>query len=124
MDIKTRLKPEGSIVSGVAVSGSVLALYSMSCGQMAEAYASDSNHPALESSRKKCAITAFLFVSVMTLLTKDANVGILGYGTLVAVDMSYRHSIMADPATGIVQPPAEATYAPAENVTPIYQQAV
>lgn len=121
--IKSVLKPEGSIVAGIAVSGSVVALYSMGCGSMASAHYSDANQMSLENSRKKCAATAFVFVAALTVLTKDANVGILGFSTIVAMDLSYRHAIMADPATGVVQPPAESTYAPAENVTPLYAQA-
>ena len=121
--IKSILKPEGSIVAGIAVSGSVAALYSLGCGSMAEVHYSDANQLSIENSRKKCAATAFIFVSALTVLTRDANVGILGFGTIIAMELAYRHAIMADPATGVVQPPAESTYAPAQNVTPLYAQA-
>lgn len=121
--IKSILKPEGSIVAGIAVSGSVAALYSLGCGNMAQVHYSDANMMSIENSRKKCAATAFLFVSALTVLTKDANVGLLGFGTIIAMEIAYRHAIMADPSSGIVQPPAESTYTPAENVRPLYAQA-
>ena len=122
MQFKSILKPEGSVVSGLAVAGSVYVLYQLDLGPVASAHASDANHSALETSRKKAAYTSFLLVSVLTLLTRDANVGILGYGSIIAMEVHYRHAIMVDPATGIMQPPAETSYQPAANVVPLNQQ--
>jgi hypothetical protein len=119
---KSVLKPEGSIVSGIAVAGSVYAIYAMHVGTIAQAHASDSNHISLESSRKKAGYTSFIFVSVVTLITRDANVGILGYGSIVAMEAVTRHAIMANPATGQMESPAETTYQPAENVVPMQNQ--
>jgi hypothetical protein len=122
MEIKSVLKPEGSVVSGIAVAGSVIGIYALGLGTVAQAHASDANHISLESSRKKVAITSFIFVSTVTLLTRDANVGILGYGTMIAADIHFRHAIMANPDTGAVEAPGETAYLPAANVTPIRQQ--
>lgn len=113
MKWKSILKPENSVIAGVAVAGSVWALYNMNIGPAATAHASDANHPALESSRKKAAYMSFLMVSGLTLITKDSNVGLLGYASIIAVDLNYRHSIMAHPVTGQMMPPAESTYYPA-----------
>lgn len=122
MQFKSVLKPEGSVVSGIAVAGSVYAIYALHVGNIASAHASDSNHLSLESSRKKAGYTSFLFVSAITLITRDTNVGILGFGSIVVMELSARHAIMADPFTGKMQSPAETTYAQAENVVPIDQQ--
>jgi len=111
------LKPEGSVVSGIATAGGVYAIYSLQIGPVSQAYASDANHSALESSRKKAGYMSFLFVSVVTLLTRDNGVGILGYSSIIAMEASYRHAIMADPNTGIMQPPIQSGYAPAQNVS-------
>ena len=119
---KSILKPEGSVVSGVAVAGSVYAIYAMNVGTIAKAHASDANHMSLESSRKKAGYTSFILVSVVALLTRDTNVGMLGYGSIVAMEVITRHAIMADPTSGVMQPPAETTYVQAENVTPIVNQ--
>jgi hypothetical protein len=107
------LKPEGSIVSGIAVAGGVWAIYNMNLGPASTAQASDANHSALESSRKKAGYMAFLFTAGITLVTRDANVGLLGFGSIVAMELNYRHAIMADPITGIMQPPAGSSYQPA-----------
>lgn len=123
MNFKSVLKPENSIVAGVAVAGLVYAIYQGALGPVSQAHASDANHPALESTRKKAGYTAFAAVAALTLIAKDANIGILGFGSIIAMEAHYRHAIMADPATGRIIPPAESVYAPAENVVPITQQA-
>lgn len=119
---KSVLKPEGSIVAGVAVAGSVYAIYSMNVGTVSQAHASDANHVSLESSRKKAGYTSFILVSALTLISKDANVGILGFGSIAAMEVLYRHAIMVEPFSGVMQPPAETTYQAAENVVPIQDQ--
>ena len=113
---KSVLKPEGSIVSGIAVAGSVFATYAMSVGPLAAVHMTDANHPSLETSRKKAGYTSFILVSALTLITRDGNVGVLGYGSIIAMELIYRHGIMADSVTGVMQPPSPTRYTPAENV--------
>lgn len=123
MSFKSILKPEASTVAGLAVVGTVFAIYQLNVGSVAQAAATDSNHPVLESSRKKAGYTALAMVSALTLITKDANIGILGGGTIIAMELSYRHGIMANPQSLRMQNPNPATaYEPAENVYPIYAQ--
>jgi NADH:ubiquinone oxidoreductase subunit H len=122
MEIKSRLKPEGSITSGIATMGIVYATYQLDVGSVSQAAASDANHPILESSRKKAGYTSFVVVAAISLITRDANVAILGFASIVAMEAHYRHAIMADPTTGIMQPPAGTAYAPAQNVVPFAQQ--
>lgn len=110
---RSMLKPEGSIIGGVAVAGSVWAIYNMNVGPVSTAHASDANHAALESSRKKSGYTAFIFVSAITLIAKDVNIGILGFASIIAMELDYRHAIMVSPVTGMIQPPAESSYSPA-----------
>ena len=123
MNFKSILKPENSVVAGIATMGLVYAIYELNVGNVSQAHHSDANHPALEGSRKKAGYTAFAAVAGLTLVTKDANVGILGFMSIVAMEVTYRHAIMIDSASGRVQPPSETAYIPAENVVPITQQA-
>jgi hypothetical protein len=116
---KSVLKPEGSIVSGIAVAGLVYSIYSLDLGPVSNVQMTDPNHPALETSRKKAGYTAFIAVAVMTLLTRDGNVGMLGFASIIAMEAHYRHAIMADSITGIMQPPSPTKYTPAENVVPL-----
>jgi len=120
---KSILKPEASTVAGLASVGTVFAVYQLNVGSVAQAAASDANHPVLASSRKKAGYTAFALIGVLTLLTKDANVAILGGGTIIAMELSYRHGIMANPQSLKMQNPSpETAYEPAENVIPMYSQ--
>jgi hypothetical protein len=120
---KSILKPEASTVAGLAAVGTVFAVYQLNIGSVAQAAATDANHPVLESSRKKAGYTAFALVGILTLITKDANVAILGGGTIIAMELSYRHGIMANPQSMRIQNPSPDTaYEPAENVIPMYAQ--
>src|SRR6266536_312395 len=116
---KSILKPEGSVMAGVATVAAVYGVYQLNVGPTSTAAASDANHPVLESSRKKAGWTALVLVSALTLITRDGNVGVLGYGTIVAMELSYRQAIMAHPETGRIQAPVESAYQPAENVYPM-----
>lgn len=122
MSFRSVLKPEGSIMASVAAIGTVVAIYNLEIGPVSGAQATDANHPALETSRKKAGYTAFAIVSGLFLITRDGNVAILGYGTIAAMEISYRHAIMADPVTGTITPPAQSQYQNAANVVPITQQ--
>lgn len=114
MTIKSILKPENSAVAGVAVAGSVMAIYSLDVGTVASAHASDANHNALESSRKKAGYTAFIFVAGIALITKDMNIAILGGATIIGMELHYRHAIMVNPQTNQVEPPNPSEYQPAQ----------
>lgn len=121
MQFKSVLKPEGSVMAGIATIGAVYGLYQLDVGPVSTAHATDPNHPSLESSRKKAGYSALILVSGLTLITRDANVGILGFATIIAMELHYRHAIMTHPATGQIQAPNATAYEPAENVTPLYQ---
>lgn len=123
MSWKSVLKPEGSVIAGLATVGAVYGLYQLNIGNVSTAHASDANHPALETSRKKAGYEAYVLVGALTLLTKDANVGVLGFLTICGMEIAYRHGIMADPLSGKIQNPNPVSaYEPAENVVPIYAQ--
>lgn len=122
MSFKSILKPEGSSMAGIATVAAVYGVYQLNVGSVAQAHATDPNHPALDTSRRKAGLTSLVFVAAMVLLTRDANLGILGGGTIIAMELSYRHSIMAHPQSGRMVPVNPGQYQPAENVYPLYAQ--
>lgn len=123
MSFKSILKPDASTMAGLATVGTVFALYQLNIGPVSQAAASDANHPVLESSRHKAGYAALAVVGALTLITKDANIAILGGGTIIAMELSYRHAIMAHPQSLKMQNPSPSTaYEPAENVVPLYAQ--
>lgn len=119
MTWKSVLKPEASVTAGVATIVAVYGIYQLNVGPVALAHATDANHPAMITSRKKAGYMALTLVAALVLVTKDANIGILGGGTIIGMELAYRHGIMADPMTGKIQNPnPNAAYEPAENVIP------
>lgn len=117
MSWKSILKPEASVMVGIAEIGAVYGVYQLNVGSSAQAQATDANHPALEASRKKAGYTALVLVAGLFLVTKDANAFILGAGTIVAMELSYRHAIMANPQSGTIENPSPSSaYQPAQNV--------
>jgi hypothetical protein len=121
MQFRSVLKPEGSVMAGIATVGVVYGIYQLDVGNVSMAQASPANHPSLEASRKKAGYTAIVLVGGLTLLTRDANVGILGFATIIAMELHYRMAIMSAPDTGKIQAPNASSYEPAENVVPMYQ---
>jgi hypothetical protein len=123
MVFKSYLKPEGSILSGVALMGVVFAIYQLNIGTQSQASMTDANHPVVETSRKKAGYEAAVLVGGIGLIAKDANIIILGSAAIIAMELTYRHSIMSDPQTGQMVSPMESSYMPAGGVTSsAYQQ--
>jgi hypothetical protein len=120
---KSILKPEGSVMAGIATVAAVYGVYQLNCGSVAEVQLTTPNHTALEQSKVKAGYEALVLVAGLSLLTRDANIGILGGLTIIAMEINYRHAIMAHPETGKMIPPAASAYEPAQNVVPLYQQA-
>jgi hypothetical protein len=109
---KSVLKPSDSVVMSAATVGVVFAVYELHLGSVAQAGATDANHPANTSAKKKAGYEALALVAGLTLITKDANVGILGGATIIAMEISYRHAIMTSPVTGQIVPPDQSQYTP------------
>ena len=123
MTWKSILKPEASTMAGLATVGVVFGIYQLEVGSVAQAASTDANHPVLNSSKRKAGYTALVLVSALVLLTKDANIGILGGGTIIAMELSYRHGIMVNPQSMSMQNPnPQVAYEPAENVVPFAYQ--
>lgn len=120
---KSYLKPENSIIAGLAVMGLVYADYQLNCGTIAQVHMTDANHPAVETSRKKAGYSAFVLVGGIGLIARDANIIILGSATIIAMELMYRHAIMAHPQTGRMQPPDGLyEYRPAGSTSDMYDQ--
>lgn len=110
-------------MGSLATVGVVYGVYQLNLGPSAVVSATTPNHPALEASRKKAGYTALTLVGALFLLTRDANMFILGCGTVIAMEVSYRHSIMSDADSNTMQRPSPyADYAPAQNVVPFPMQ--
>ena len=123
MAFKSILNPSASTMASLATVGTVFAVYQLNVGNVSQAAATRSNNPALENSRKKAGYMSLAVVSALTLITKDANIGILGGGAIIGMELAYRHGIMADNQSMKMQNPSpETAYMPAENMVPLPYQ--
>jgi len=104
------LKPDGSIAIGIATMIATVVIYDRSLPSGAIMHATDANDINIEAGRKKATWTAAGVLSVITLLTKDINVFILGGVTLAALDFHARHANASNPATGALV--SDTGYAP------------
>jgi hypothetical protein len=106
MAIKSILKPDGSVALGLATGIMVYAVYDHSLPSTATIHATDALDANVDAARKKAAWTSAGVVSIVTLLTKDVNILILGGVVLFALDFHTRHANASNPETGELVSPA------------------
>jgi hypothetical protein len=94
------LKPDGSIAIGIATMVTVYTIYDRSLPDSATMHATDSGDINIDAGRRKATQTSAAVLGVITLLTKDVNVFILGAVMLFALDMHARHANASDKDTG------------------------
>src|SRR2546421_494501 len=87
MQIKSILKPEGSMLAGLATVVAVYGVYQLNLNTTSQAHASDPNHPVLEASRKKAGWTSLILVAGVGLLARDLNVFTLGAATVIVMEL-------------------------------------
>jgi hypothetical protein len=105
------LKPENSMIAGLAVVGLVIADYNLHNGPVSSVALSpaESGGGNLTTSNRKAGWTSLIMVAGISLLAKDANIFILGTAAIIAMHSSYLHSIAVSPAlNAIVSGPAAA----------------
>ncbi|SRR6266705_6949788 len=117
---KSILKPEGSMVAGIATAALVYGVYTANVGSTVTLHASPSGDPNGRAARKKAAIEAVTIVAAVSLLARDINIFILGGGVTVLLDWHARHAVEAHPETG--QLADNSGYVPAEQAVPMADQ--
>lgn len=105
------LKPENSMIAGLAVVGLVIANYNLHNGSASAVALSPAEAGAgnLTTSNKKAGWSSLILVAGISLLAHDANIFILGAAAVIAMHSSYLHSIAVSPSVNaIVSGPAAA----------------
>lgn len=113
MTIKSILKPENSVVAGLATVGLVAGVYQLDVGPVSQVHASDAGHGANTAGIKKAGYTSLVLVAGITLLARDPNIAILGGAAIIAFHSHYRHANLVNPQTNQVEGPGPAAYQPA-----------
>jgi hypothetical protein len=115
------LKPEGSIMAGIATGALVYAVYSTNVGNLATVHSTPAQDGNAMAARKKAAIEAVAVVAAISLLARDVDIFILGGGITVLLDWHARHAVATHPDTG--QLVDNTGYVPAEQAVPVAEQA-
>lgn len=112
-NIKPVLKPENSVVAGIATIALVAAVYQLDAGSVSQVHASDAGHGANTAGIKKAGYTNLVLVAGLTLLARDPNILILGGAAIVAFQAHYRHANLVNPNNNMVEAAGPAAYTPA-----------
>jgi hypothetical protein len=96
------LKPEGSLMAGLATAAMVYGTYTFSLPNGAAMHATDPQDLNIEAGRRKAAIQSAAVVGVVSLLAKDKTIFVLGGLMLIALDWHARIANAASPQTGKV----------------------
>jgi hypothetical protein len=98
------LKPENSMIAGLAVVGLVIANYNLHNGAVASVALSpaESGSGTLTTSNRKAGWSSLVMIAGISLLAKDGNIFILGAAAVIAMHSSYLHSIAVSPAVNAI----------------------
>jgi len=108
-------KPADSMTIGLATAGGVFVIYSAKVGPVADLHATLPGDPNANAAIRKAGWESIALVTAMTLLSRDLNVAILGFGAIMLEHTMHLHAEMVSPASGQIQA-TPAAYAPAGSV--------
>ena len=110
MEFKSILKPDGSVLMGIATAALVAVIFAKNTANTSVIHATPANDQNVNMGRQKATLTSIGVLSFITLITKDVNVFILGGLTTVALDFNCRHANAVAPGTNTLvsgtEPPA------------------
>lgn len=96
------LKPDQSVIAGLATAAVAYAAYQNDLPTLAECRTSDAGDPDLDSAERSATIKAAGLVGLVSLLTKDPTIFMIGGAVVIALAWSHRHANYIDPMTGRV----------------------
>lgn len=96
------LKPESAILTGLATGAIVLAFHAQATPTQADIQALPAGTKDIDQSERKATFMSAGAVAVISLLTKDPTVFIIGSAVTVGMAFWTRHSNFKDPASGII----------------------
>lgn len=107
-------KPADSMTIALATAGGVAMIYGAKVGPVADLHATIPGDVSANAAVKKAGWESIALVAAMTLLSRDLNVAILGFGMVMLEHTMHLHAEMTSPASGqIAQVTSPAAYQPA-----------
>ena len=108
-------KPADSISTAALAGIGVFTVYGGKVGPVADVHTTTPGDPNANAAIKKAGWASLALVGVLTFLTRDLNVLIVGAGAIVLEHTMYLHAEMANPANGQITV-SQAAYAPAAGI--------
>ncbi len=103
------LKPEASLIGGIALASLVYGVYSQATPNIADIRVAKPNDPDIASARKMAAWSTAAVVGGVALIAQDKTMFIMGAGMIVMLDWWHRHANLVDPITSRATAPMIAT---------------
>ncbi len=103
------LKPDQSIIGGLALASVVYGVYSQATPTIADIRSVPPNDPDIASARKLAAFSTAAVVGAVSLIAQDKTMFIMGAGMIVMLDWWHRHANLVDPGTSRATAPMIAS---------------
>lgn len=100
MALKSVLKPDSSVMVGLAEAAAVYVIYQSMLPNHADLRSAPAHDGTVESARKAAAWKSAAVLGFVFLLSQDLNSFLIGGLALGAIDYSVKHSNGTNPATG------------------------
>lgn len=100
------LKPEISLPVALGTGAVVVGIYTLNMPGLTDVKGAPAGNPHVAGSRKVATWESIGLVGVLSLLTKDPVVFLVGGLMVVGMDFAYRHANVQDPQNGKVMPAA------------------
>lgn len=98
------LKPDASLMAGLAVAGVVYGVYSNALPSVADVRAAQPNNADISAAERSATWISLAVVSGVSLIAKDPTIFILGGSMVVALAWWHRHADMVIPELGMAVP--------------------
>lgn len=98
------LKPEASVMSGLAVAGVVFAIHSNFTPSTADMQGLPAGTKDVDRSERQATWISVGIVSGISLLAKDPTIFVLGSIATVAMAFTSRHALWTETKTGLLNP--------------------
>lgn len=105
MALKSVLKPDSSVMVGLAELAAVYVIYQSALPSHADIRSAPANDTTIESSRKAAAWKSAAVLGFVFLLTQDLNSFLIGGLGLGGIDLMTKHANGVNPSTGKLQAP-------------------
>src|SRR4029453_2490924 len=93
------LRPEASVMVGLATATLVYGVYSAALPPVADVRVADPNNPDIESAERLAAWTSAAAVAGISLITKDSTVFVIGGTMAIVLSWWHRHADQVSPLT-------------------------